>query len=121
MRKSRIYEGDIMILEHFQDAHLEDGRRVCEACLFERISEAIKNTVHPTKADYQDKPVVLNKIFRDEGKYKIYLSDPQTSEIRKIVFGSIGLSNNKATPRKFRVKHNCGDSNDPSAPWSCLR
>ena len=121
MRKSKLYEGDIMILEHFQGAHLEDGRRVCEACLFERISEAIKSTTQPTKADYQDKPVVLNKIFRDGEKYKIYLSDPQTSAIRKIVFGSVGLSSPKGAPRKFRVKHNCGNSNDPNSPWSCLK
>ena len=120
MRNGKLFEGNIMILEHFQDAQLDDGRKVCEACLFERITDAVHNPSIIKKAEYNGSPVVINKPLKgQQRKWKIYLPDPLTSEIKRVDFGSVQISK-KEKPRRFRTVHKCGDPKDPKTHWSCL-
>ena len=120
MKKGKLFEGNIMILEHFHNARLDDGRKVCEACLFERITDAIRNPSLVTKADYKGNGVFINKPFKGNlRRWKIYLPDPITTEIKRVDFGSDQLSK-KENPRRFRTVHKCGDPTDPKSHWSCL-
>ena len=121
MRQGKIYEGNALLLEAFQNAVLENGRPVCEACLFELLTESVRSNVQPSQNVYQGNSVVMNKpLHGDKRKYKIYLLDPRNAKVRKIDFGSVDLSKNQQTTRKFRTIHKCGDSRDPDSHWSCL-
>ena len=119
MKKGKLYEGNVMILEHFQDAQLEDGSPVCEACLFEKIKASIKSP-QKGKGVYEGAPVPLDRPLKGSTRrYKIYLQDPQTSEVRRVDFGAESLSS-KEKPRRFKTVHRCGDPRDPKTHWSCL-
>jgi len=123
MKKGKLFEGDVLlIMETFQNATLEDGRAVCEACLFELITEAIKDPTKIKSGVYEGAPVKINKVFSgDVKKYKVFLLDPDSGEVRKVEFGKMnGKSNGKSKPRKFRTVHRCGDNSDLSNSWSCL-
>jgi hypothetical protein len=119
MRKGKLYEGNAMILEHFQNAQLEDGTPVCEACLFEKITSSIKSTSQ-NSGIYDGSQVMLNKPLKGKiRRYKIYLEDPRSSQVRRVDFGSDSLSS-KEKPRRFKTTHRCGDPRDPKTHWSCL-
>ena len=120
MRKGKLFEGNMIILEHFQEAVLDDGRKVCEACLFERITSTVRNPKLISKGDYEGSIVVLNKPLKGQiRRYKIYIPDPQTNKIRRVDFGSDNPSQSEK-PRRFRTVHKCGDPSDPLTHWSCL-
>ena len=120
MKKGKVFKGNVLIMEQFQDAQLEDGRTVCEACLFEHINKCIRDRNSQRKSVYEGAAVVLNKPVRGSVKrYKIYIEDPRTSDVRRVDFGAKNLTS-KEKPRKFRTVHKCGDPNDPNSHWSCL-
>jgi len=118
MKEGKIYEGDILIMEVFQEAILDDGRKVCEACLFELITENIKNPRAPV-VSYKESKVKLNTIYSgDEKQYKIHVVDPRDNKVRKIEFGnSIVKPNGNGKVRKFKTIHKC---RPPNSAWSCL-
>ena len=119
MREGKIYEGDILVMEAFQDATLDNGNKVCEACLFELITNNIRKPKDST-GEYEDTKVKLNKVFSGDVKeYKIYVQDPRSPDIvRKIDFGKSAVrTNGNGKPRKFKTVHKCGH---PSHAWSCL-
>ena len=69
MRKGKLFEGDIKLLEHFHNAILDDGRKVCEACLFERITSAVRNPSLVSNGEYDNVAVVLNKPLKGDMNY----------------------------------------------------
>ncbi len=72
MRQGKIYEGNALMLEAFQNAVLENGRPVCEACLFELLTESVKSNIQPNQNVYEDNNVIMNKPLRgDKRKYKM--------------------------------------------------
>jgi hypothetical protein len=120
MREGKIYEGDILIMEAFQDATLDNGMKACEACLFELITDGIRSPKNAT-GEYEEVRVKLNKVFSGDAKeYKIYVQDPRNPDItRKIDFGRSAVrTNGNGKPRKFKTVHKCGH---PSGAWSCLK
>tara|TARA_B100001094_G_C18179502_1_gene800006 strand:- start:2060 stop:2434 length:375 start_codon:yes stop_codon:yes gene_type:complete len=124
MRKGKLFEGDaLLIMETFQNATLENGRAVCEACLFELITESIENPSIIKPGIYNKEPVKINKVLSgDIKKYKVFLIDPETGETKKVEFGKKNDNNNeKSKPRKFRTVHRCGENSDLSNSWSCLK
>ncbi len=122
MRKGKLFEGNILIMEAFQDATLDNGRKACEACLFELITDSIRRPKQEVGV-YEQMKVKLNTVFSGDVKeYKIYVEDPQNSDIRKIEFGSKnGRLSTGSKPRKFRTVHKCGDNTDLTSSWSCLK
>ncbi len=138
MRESMIYEGDDSILEQFRGATLEEGDLVCEACLFEQLHEASCGCPDLMgEAEYQGKKVTLNKPTRgDVKKFKVYVKDPKTGNIKKVNFGHGGSSakakgektmkirkNNPKARKSFRARHNC-DNPGPKTKaryWSCKK
>jgi hypothetical protein len=83
-------------------------------------------------AEYQGRKVQLNKPMQgDVKKFKVYVKDPKTGNIKKVNFGHGGSSvkgkamrirkNNPAARKSFRARHNC-DSPGPKTSaryWSC--
>ena len=88
-----------------------------------------------TEAEYQGRTVKLNKPTRgDVKKFKVYVKDPKTGNVKKVNFGHGGSSakskgektmkikkSNPARRKSFRARHNC-DNPGPKTKaryWSC--
>ena len=97
---------------------------------FELIDEDIFE-----EAEYRGRKVQLNKPMRgDVKKFKVYVKDPKTGNIKKVNFGHGGTSAKrkgektmkikKSNPKRrksFRARHNC-DNPGPKTKaryWSC--
>ena len=120
------FYGDPTILETFRGASMDDGTLVCEACLFEQLQEASCGCPDLVmEAKYQGRTVKLNKPTRgDVKKFKVYVKDPKTGNIKKVNFGDPNMKIKKSNPKRrksFRARHNC-DNPGPKTKaryWSC--
>ena len=128
LSESLMFEGDDSILEHFHGATLEEGDLVCEACLFEQLQEASCGCPNLMgEAEYQGRKVTLNKPMRgDVKKFKVYVKDPKTGNVKKVNFGDPNMKIKKSNPKRrksFRARHNC-DNPGPKTKaryWSCKK
>ena len=90
-----------------------------------------KVTEELTEAEYQGRKVKLGKPMRgDVKKFKVYVKDPKTGNVKKVNFGHKGKGNEKtmrikkSDPKRrksFRARHNC-DNPGPRTKaryWSC--
>ena len=128
MRKGFLYEGDDAILEIFKGATLDEGGLVCEPCLFETLQEASCGCPDlVAEAEYRGRKVKLNKPMRgDVKKFKVFVKDPKTGNIKKVNFGDPNMRIKKSNPKRrksFRARHNC-DNPGPKTKaryWSCRK
>lgn len=89
------------------------------------------------EAEYQGRTVKLNKpMAGDVKKFKVYVKDPKTGNVKKVNFGHGGTSAKKAgqktmrirksnpkARKSFRARHNC-DNPGPKTKaryWSCRK
>ena len=79
------------------------------------------------EAEYQGRKVSLGKPMRgDVKKFKVYVRDPKTKNIKKVNFGDPNMRIKKSNParrRSFRARHNC-DNPGPRTKaryWSCRK
>lgn len=79
------------------------------------------------EAEYQGRKVPLGKPMRgDVKKFKVYVKDPGTGNIKKVNFGDPDMKIKKSNParrRSFRARHNC-DNPGPRTKaryWSCRK
>lgn len=76
-------------------------------------------------AEYQGRKVTLNKPMRgDKKKYKVYVKDPKTGNVKKVNFGDKGMEIKRDDParkRSFRARHKCDQKKDKTSAgyWSC--
>ena len=114
-----------LIVEQIGDdtATLEDGTLVCEACLYEDLTCGCPDKLEEAK--YQGRSVPLGKPMRgDVKKFKVYVRDPSTGNIKKVNFGDPNMKIKKSNPKRrksFRARHNC-DNPGPRTKaryWSC--
>jgi len=122
------YSGDDSILEHSHGATLEEGDLVCEACLFETLHEASCGCPDLMgEAEYQGRKVTLNKPTRgDVKKFKVYVKDPKTGNVKKVNFGDPNMRIKKSNPKRrksFRARHNCKNPGPKTKAryWSCKK
>jgi len=87
------------------------------------------------EAEYQGRKVPLGKPMRgDVAKFKVYVKDPKTGNVKKVNFGHGGTSakragqktmrikkSNPARRKSFRARHNCDNpgSKLKARYWSC--
>ena len=78
-------------------------------------------------AEYQGRKVQLNNPTRgDVKKFKVYVKDPKTKNVKKVNFGDPNMKIKKSNParrRSFRARHNC-DNPGPRTKaryWSCRK
>ena len=69
----------------------------------------------------------LNKPMRgDVKKFKVYVKDPKTGNVKKVNFGDPNMRIKKSNPKRrksFRARHNC-DNPGPKTKaryWSCRK
>jgi|TARA_R110000851_G_scaffold49735_2_gene119566 hypothetical protein len=87
------------------------------------------------EAEYQGRKVKLGKPTRgDVKKFKVYVKDPKTGNVKKVNFGHGGTSakkagqktmrikkNNPGARKSFRARHKCDTKKDRTTAgyWSC--
>ena len=79
------------------------------------------------EAEYQGRKVRLGKPMRgDVKKFKVYVKDPKTKNVKKVNFGDPNMKIKKSNParrKSFRARHNC-DNPGPRTKaryWSCRK
>ena len=79
------------------------------------------------EAEYRGRKVKLGKPMRgDVKKFKVYVRDPKTKNIKKVNFGDPNMKIKKSNPgarKSFRARHNC-DNPGPRTKaryWSCRK
>jgi hypothetical protein len=116
-----------LIVEQIGDgtAQLEEGTLVCEACLYEDLTCGCPDKLEEAK--YQGRSVPLGKPMRgDVKKFKVYVRDPSTGNIKKVNFGDPNMKIKKSNPKRrksFRARHNCATAKDRTSAryWSCKK
>jgi len=77
------------------------------------------------EAEYQGRDVKLGKpMSGDVKKYKVYVRDPKSGNVKKVNFGDKNMEikrDNPARRKNFRARHNCSDKKDRTKAgyWSC--
>lgn len=106
------------------DATLEDGTPVCEGCLVAYMNEAHELL---TEAEYRGRKVKLGQPMRgDVKKFKVFVRDPKTGNVKKVNFGDKKMRIKKSNParrRSFRARHNCANPGPRTKAryWSCRK
>tara|TARA_B100000424_G_C22610858_1_gene340385 strand:- start:172 stop:543 length:372 start_codon:yes stop_codon:yes gene_type:complete len=79
------------------------------------------------EAEYRGRKVKLNKPMRgDVKKFKVFVKDPKTGNVKKVNFGDKNMRIKKSNPKRrksFRARHNC-DNPGPKTKaryWSCRK
>ena len=117
---------------------VEEGE-MCEVCaksLLEDIRDGVI-TSDINEAEYQGRKVKLNKPMRgDVKKFKVYVKDPKTGNVKKVNFGHGGTTakragqktmrirkNNPAARKSFRARHKCDQKKAKTTAgyWSCRK
>lgn len=103
---------------------LNDGD-YCEECLIEVLKGQ-----HPDmlgEAEYQGRKVPLGKPMRgDVKKFKVFVKDPSTGNVKKVNFGDKKMRIKKSIParrKSFRARHNCANPGPRTKAryWSCRK
>jgi hypothetical protein len=79
------------------------------------------------EAEYQGRSVPLGKPMQgDVKKFKVYVKDPSTGNVKKVNFGDPDMKIRKSNPaarRSFRARHNCDNPGPRTSAryWSCRK
>jgi len=98
----------------------------CKACLAEYIRSSHLNEMLE-EAEYQGRKVPLGKPMRgDVAKFKVYVKDPKTGNVKKVNFGDKSMKIKKSNPKRrksFRARHKCHTAKDRTSAryWSCRK
>ena len=114
-----------MLQEMDGETITEDGELVCEACLYEHLTCGCPDILGEAK--YHGKSVPLGKPMRgDVKKFKVYVRDPKTGNVKKVNFGDKKMRIKKSNPKRrksFRARHNCANPGPRTKAryWSCRK
>ena len=79
------------------------------------------------EAKYQGREVALGKPMQgDVAKFKVYVKDPSTGNVKKVNFGDKSMRIKKSNPKRrksFRARHNCANPGPRTKAryWSCRK
>ena len=79
------------------------------------------------EAEYRGRKVALGKPMKgDVKKFKVYVKDPKTGNIKKVNFGDPNMRIKKHIPgrrKSFRARHNCANPGPRTKAryWSCRK
>jgi hypothetical protein len=80
-----------------------------------------------SEAEYQGRKVALGKPMQgDVAKFKVYVKDPKTGNVKKVNFGDKTMRIKKSNParrKSFRARHNCANPGPRTKAryWSCRK
>jgi hypothetical protein len=97
----------------------------CPRCLAMEMMRAHGQPLQ--EAEYHGRKVPLGKPMRgDVKKFKVFVKDPSTGNVKKVNFGDKTMRIKKSNPKRrksFRARHNC-DNPGPRTKaryWSCRK
>ena len=120
----------------YRYAGTEDGKDKCvkvsETVLFRNEALGLEILEHDEpvifqEAEYQGRKVKLGKPMQgDVKKFKVYVRDPKTGNVKKVNFGQKGMVIKKDNPgarKSFRARHKCDQKKDRTTAgyWSCRK
>ena len=79
------------------------------------------------EAEYRGRKVPLGKPMQgDVAKFKVYVKDPKTGNVKKVNFGDKNMRIRKSNPgarKNFRARHNCKNPGPRTSAryWSCRK
>ena len=124
--KESLHEHLIIESELGEDTSvLDDGTLVCEACLYETLTCGCPDVLE--EAEYHGRKVPLGKPMKgDVKKFKVYVRDPKTGNVKKVNFGDKKMRIKKSNPKRrksFRARHNCANPGPRTKAryWSCRK
>lgn len=91
-----------------------------------RVNNCVKEE-EITEAEYQGRKVALGKPMQgDTKKFKVYVKDPSTGNVKKVNFGDPNMRIKKSNPKRrksFRARHNCANPGPRTKAryWSCRK
>jgi hypothetical protein len=103
------------------EINLENTSDILEMLYFIRENNMID------EATYQGRSVKLNKPMRgDVKKFKVFVKDPSTGNIKKVNFGDPNMRIKKSNPKRrksFRARHHCENPGPKTKAryWSCKK
>jgi hypothetical protein len=133
MNFNRLYESLMETLE-------EDAKKCWDG--YEKVSGIPRSKQGSCRAkeedaEYKGRKVTLNKPTRgDVKKFKVYVKDPKTGNVKKVNFGHGGTSaksrgektmkirkSNPKARKSFRARHKCDQKKDKTTAgyWSCKK
>lgn len=114
-------------IDEERNLHEENHEEIdeyCSACLADYMKE---HAGMLEEAEYQGRKVPIGKPMRgDVKKFKVYVKDPSTGNVKKVNFGDKTMKIKKSNParrKSFRARHNC-DNPGPRTKaryWSCRK
>lgn len=117
-------ELEVPVVEHIDgEILLEPDQLVYDFLKEENLIEDLEEQLDEAK--YQGREVSLGKpMAGDVKKYKVYVKDPQTGNVKKVNFGDKKLSIKRDNPsrrKNFRARHRCSTAKDRTSAryWSC--
>jgi len=98
-----------------------------EAGVFEDYELNLEEISLLSEAEYKGREVQLGKPMKgDVKKYKVYVKDKKTGNVKKVNFGDPNMEIRRDNPKarkSFRARHGCGTSRasdrTKAAFWSC--
>lgn len=113
------------LMEELDNASLENNYPVCEGCLFEHLDSLQEGVLE--EAEYRGRKVPLGKPMRgDVKKFKVFVRDPKSGNVKKVNFGDKKMRIKKSNPKRrksFRARHNCANPGPRTKAryWSCRK
>jgi hypothetical protein len=98
-----------------------EEEKTCNECMYCRTGNLL------TEAKYKGKTVTLNKPTRgDVKKFKVFVRDPKTGNVKKVNFGDKKMRIKKSNPKRrksFRARHRCANPGPKTKAryWSCRK
>ena len=114
------YEGGKTYQLELEYEEMEE-EKTCNECSSCRTDNLIM------EAKYKGRTVPLNKPMRgDVKKFKVYVRDPSTGNVKKVNFGDKKMRIKKSNPKRrksFRARHNCANPGPKTKAryWSCRK
>lgn len=93
--------------------------------MIELITYLKENNSIIEESEYHGKHVTLNKPMQgDVKKFKVYVKDPSSGNVKKVNFGDPNMRIKKSNParrRSFRARHHCENPGPKTKAryWSC--
>jgi len=92
-----------------------------------KLEKELADLMQMDEAEYKGRKVKLGKPMRgDVKKYKVFVKDPKTGNVKKVNFGSKEMEIKRDDParrKSFRARHGCGtpraSDRTKAAYWSC--
>lgn len=98
-----------------------EEEKTCNECKYCKTDKLL------TEAKYKGRTVPLGKPMRgDVKKFKVYVRDPKTGNVKKVNFGDKKMRIKKSNPKRrksFRARHHCANPGPRTKAryWSCRK